>query len=465
MVAQHSHARGPRDPAEMAEPLYASRYELQPIPKHRLPDDEMPAAVAARLVRDELALDGNPALNLASFVTTWMEPEAVALMADTADKNFADVDEYPRTGELEARCVNILADLFNAPRSEAGGVGAATVGSTEAIHLAGLAFKRRWQARQQAAGRPTTTPNFVIGHNDQVAWEKLARYFDIEVRFVPVTHERYVIDVDEALARIDENTICVVGILGSTFTGEYEPIKELHDALVEREQRTGQHVPMHVDAASGGFVAPFTDPDLLWDFRLPLVKSINVSGHKYGLVFPGVGWVLWRDKEDLPEDLVFHINYLGADQPTLSLNFSRGSSQIIAQYYNLIRLGRTGYTRIIQGLMQTADYLAAAVEGTGHFQLVGQRNGLPLVCFRLSGEREYDEHDVARTVRGSGWIVPAYTMPPDAEDMTVLRVVVRENFSRDMADMLAEDLTRAVADLDARPPGGHEHQAKTRGVC
>ena len=462
MVAEHSAGR---DPDEAMEPLYASRYALQPVPKHRLPDDEMPAAAAGRLVRDELTLDGNPALNLASFVTTWMEPEAVALIAETADKNFADADEYPRTGELEARCVNILADLFHAPRSQSGGVGAATVGSTEAIHLAGLAFKRRWKARQQAAGPPADNPNFVIGHNDQVAWEKLARYFEIEPRFVPVTHERYVIDVDEALARIDENTICVVGILGSTFTGEYEPIKELHDALVEREQRTGQHVPMHIDAASGGFVAPFTDPDLLWDFRLPLVKSINVSGHKYGLVYPGIGWVLWREKEDLPEELVFHINYLGADQPTLSLNFSRGSSQIIAQYYNLIRLGRSGYTRIMQGLMQTADHLAEAVVGTGHFQLVGQRNGLPLVCFRLTGEREYDEHDVARTLRGSGWIVPAYTMPPDAEDMTVLRVVVRESFTRDMADMLAGDLTRVVAELDERPPGGHEHQPKTRGAC
>lgn len=462
MVARHS---GPRDPDETTEPLYASRYELQAVPKNRLPAGEMPPAVAARLIRDELTLDGNPALNLASFVTTWMEPEAVALVADTADKNFADADEYPRTGELEARCVNMLADLFHAPRTRAGGIGTATVGSTEAIHLAGLAFKRRWKARQQAAGRPTDNPNFVIGHNDQVAWEKLARYFDIEARFVPVTRERYVIDVDGALARIDENTICVVAILGSTFTGEYEPIHELHDALVEREQRTGEHVPMHVDAASGGFVAPFTSPDLVWDFRLPLVKSINVSGHKYGLVYPGIGWVLWRENEDLPEDLVFHINYLGADQPTLSLNFSRGSSQIIAQYYNLIRLGRGGYTRIMQGLQRTADHLATAVEHTGHFRLVGQRGGLPLVCFRLTSDRAYDEHDVARTLRGSGWIVPAYTMPPDAEDMTVLRVVVRENFSRDMADMLAADLRRVVAELDERPPGAHEHRPKTRGVC
>jgi glutamate decarboxylase len=462
MVAEHS---GKRDPDESIEPLYGSRYALAPIPKHRLPAGEMPAATAARLVRDELTLDGNPTLNLASFVTTWMEPEAVALVAETADKNFADADEYPRTGELEARCLHMLADLFHAPRSERGGLGAATVGSTEAIALAGLAFKRRWQARRRAAGRPTDAPNFVIGHNDQVAWEKLARYFEIEPRFVPVSHDRFVIDVDQALARIDANTICVVGILGSTFTGEYEPIAELHDALADREQRTGQHVPMHVDAASGGFVAPFTDPDLRWDFRLPLVKSINVSGHKYGLVYPGIGWVLWREKADLPADLVFHINYLGADQPTLSLNFSRGSSQIIAQYYNLIRLGRGGYTRIMQGLMSTADYLAQAVKGTGHFQLVGQRNGLPLVCFRLTGERQYDEHDVARTLRGSGWIVPAYTLPPDAQDLTVLRVVVRESFSRDLADLLAADLTRVVAELDARPPGGHDHQPKTRGVC
>ncbi len=438
----------------------------------------MPASVAAKIILDELNLDGNPALNLASFVTTWMEPEADQLIAATLDKNFVDADEYPQTVEIHDRCVNIIASLFNAPRQSAY-TGCATVGSSEAIHLAGLAMKWRWKAKRKAANLPYTTPNIVMGHNVQVCWEKFARYFDVEARYVPLSENRFVIGVEEAMSMVDENTIGVVGILGSTYTGEYEPISELATALDNLQSETGLDVPLHVDAASGGFVAPFLQPELEWDFRLPRVCSINTSGHKYGLVYPGVGWVIWRDESYLPEDLIFHVNYLGGDHPTFQLNFSRGASQIIAQYFNLLRLGREGYTSIMQALQATAGWLAGSIESLGHFSIVNAGNDLPVVCFKLKTPRAYSEFDISDILRERGWIVPAYTMAPNAENIAVLRVVVREGLSRDLAQSLVEDLSHTIAHLEkGGKPGlvakkreaskqteGKRVRAKTRGVC
>ena len=427
---------------------YGSRYLAEPIPKYRMPDRSMPANVAYQIIHDELNLDGNPALNLASFVTTWMEPEAEKLMMETLNKNYVDQDEYPQTTEIQNRCVNMLAHLLHAPDDETG-VGTATVGSSEAIHLAGLALKWNWRTRRRAQGKPAEKPNLVMGHNVQVCWEKFARYFEVEPRYVPLTDDRYVLGVDEALARVDENTIAVVGILGSTYTGQYEPIKELNHALVELNRTTGWEVPIHVDAASGGFVAPFTSPDIVWDFRLPLVKSINLSGHKYGLVHPGVGWIVWRNHTELPEDLIFHVNYLGGDQPTFNLNFSRGANQIIAQYYNFLRLGQEGYTRIMQNLQATARYLTERLASTGKFDVLSRLGDLPVVAFALKDPDRFTVFDVSARLRQRGWIVPAYTMAPNAQQIAVLRVVVRENLSRDMADMLLGDVLRAVADLEA----------------
>src|SRR5664280_2815868 len=408
---------------DVLAPTYGSRYMDAPAPAHALPERGMPPRVAAQLIRDEMTLDGNPELNLATFVTTWMEPEAAELMTAT------------------------LAKLFHAPK---GGqpTGTGTVGSSEAIQLAGLAMKWRWRARQAAAGKPTDRPNIVMGANVQVVWEKFARYFDVEPRYVPLTATRYVLGVPEALALVDENTIGVVAILGSTYTGEYEPVEQLNDALAAREATTGQHLPIHVDAASGGFVAPFTEPELRWDFRLPLVRSINVSGHKYGLVYPGIGWALWREPADVPPELVFHVNYLGGDEPTFSLNFSKGAGQVIAQYYNFLRLGRSGYTDVMLGLHRVAGYLTQALVDSGvedgHFELVGGGVGLPVVCLRLHGEPGYTVFDISKRLRQRGWIVPAYTLAADAQDIAVLRVVVREGLSRDMADALVRDLRGVV---------------------
>ncbi|HYA44440.1 MAG TPA: glutamate decarboxylase [Acidimicrobiales bacterium] len=436
---------------ELLAPTYGSRRLREPVPRYELPEGGMPAQAAYQIIHDELNLDGNPSLNLASFVTTWMEPEADRLMAESFGRNYVDADEYPQTTEIQNRCVNMLARLFHAPEHEPA-VGCATVGSSEAIHLAGLAMKWRWRARRAAEGKPGPAPNIVMGANVQVCWEKFARYFEVEPRYVPLAADRYVIGVEEAVSRVDEGTIGVVGILGSTYTGEYEPIAELNDALMEINGLTGWDVPIHVDGASGAFVAPFTRPELGWDFRLPLVRSINTSGHKYGLVYPGIGWVIWRHELDLPSELIFHVNYLGGDQPTFNLNFSRGAGPVLAQYYNFLRLGRQGYTEIMNGLEATAAHLASAIVGTGHFEILSKPDTIPLVCFRLAGVRPYNEFDVSALLRQRGWIVPAYTLAPDAQHISVLRVVIRENFSRDMADLLIDDLIRTVGLLESKGP-------------
>jgi glutamate decarboxylase len=444
---RHHHQTAESQDHDYHVPTYGSRYFAAPVPKFELPEQSMPAEAAYQICHDELNLDGNAALNLASFVTTWMEPEAEKLIAESLNKNYVDQDEYPRTTAIQERCVNMLARLYHAPR-EGEAVGTGTIGSSEAIMLAGLAAKWRWRQRRSAAGKPNDRPNIVMASTVQVVWEKFARYFDVEPRYVPVTSERTTLAPDEAARAVDENTIALVTILGSTYTGEYEPVAAIHDALSAVNDRTGWEVPIHVDAASGGFVAPFLEPDLTWDFRLPLVKSINVSGHKYGLVYPGIGWVLWRDRDDLPEDLIFHVNYLGGDEATFNLNFSKGASQVIAQYYNFLRLGREGYRRIMSNLRSTAGYLAERLIKLDHFTLLSDSHSLPLVAFRLSEPRPYTVFDISERLRAHGWIVPAYHLPANAENVSLLRVVVREHFSRDMADMLLDDLTHVLARLE-----------------
>lgn len=420
---------------------YSSREMNQPIPKYQLPEAEMKASTAYRLIHDELMLDGNSRLNLATFVTTWMEPEAEKLMAETFDKNMIDKDEYPQTAKLEERCINMVSNLFHAPET---GVGTSAIGSSEAVMLAGMALKWNWRKRMQSQSKPTDKPNLIMGSNVQVVWEKFCRYWDVEPRYVPMEKGRYVIDAEGVLDLIDENTIGVVAILGTTYTGEFEPIEEIHDALVGYNQATGYEVPLHIDAASGGFVAPFLHPDLKWDFRLPLVKSINVSGHKYGLVYPGIGWVIWRDSVELPQELIFHVNYLGGDMPTFTLNFSRPGNQVVAQYYNFIRLGFDGYKKIMQSLQTTALYLSSSINELEYFSIINDGSTIPVVAFAIDKQAGFDEFEVSDALRMFGWQVPAYTMPENITDMSVLRVVIKEGFSRDMADSLIEDLKRAI---------------------
>jgi glutamate decarboxylase len=420
-------------------------------PKHRLPDGPMTPHTAYQLVHDELMLDGNARLNLATFVTTWMESQADVLMMECRDKNMIDKDEYPRTAELERRCVAILADLWHAP-DPSGAVGCSTTGSSEACMLAGMALKRRWMKRVGSRYPGTARPNLIMGANVQVCWEKFCTFWEVEARLVPVEGDRLHMDAESALALCDENTIGVVAVLGSTFDGSYEPVAEICSALDELQSRTGLDVPVHVDGASGAMIAPFLDPELVWDFRLPRVASINTSGHKYGLVYPGVGWALWRDAEALPEELVFRVNYLGGDMPTFALNFSRPGAQVVAQYYTFLRLGREGFRTVQQDSRDVAMSLAQRIAAMGDFRLVTHGDELPVFSFTTAeGVGAYDVFDVSRRLRERGWLVPAYTYPANREDLAVLRVVCRNGFSQDLADLLTDELERLLPELRAQP--------------
>jgi glutamate decarboxylase len=381
-----------------------------------------------------------------------MEPDAAALLAECADKNMVDRDEYPQTAEIERRCVNILSRLWSAPDEDGTAVGCSTTGSSEAAMLGGLALKWRWRNRRRAAGLPDDRPNIVMGTNVQVCWDKFCRYFDVEPRLVPLARGRRHLTAAEAVRRCDERTVGVVGVLGSTFDGSYEPIAEMARELDALASSGGPDVPLHVDAASGGFIAPFLDPNLHWDFRLARVASINTSGHKYGLVYPGVGWVVWRDEAALPRDLVFSVDYLGGSEAPFALNFSRPGAPIVAQYYNFLRLGRDGYERVQRATRDVARRIATGIETLGPFELLTRAEHIPVFAFRVRDDvTSYSVYDVSRALRERGWLVPAYPLPPALDDVHVLRVVVRNGFSADLGDQLVTDLRHAVDELDRQP--------------
>ncbi|GAA2329536.1 glutamate decarboxylase [Dactylosporangium salmoneum] len=449
-----------RSPELSVNPVFTR--EPVRIPRDQLPEGELDPPVAYQIVHDELLLDGNPRLNLASFVTTWMEPEADRLMAESLDKNLIDRDEYPRTTDLESRCARMLAGLWHAPDPRSS-PGASTVGSSEACMLAGLALKRRWQH----SGRGSGPPNIVMGINTQVCWKKFANYWDVEARLVPMEGERFHLTPETAAMHCDENTIGVVAVLGSTFDGSFEPVAGICKALDELQARKGWDVPVHVDGASGAMVAPFCDPDLAWDFRLPRVASINVSGHKYGLVYPGVGWVVWRDAAALPEDLVFSVNYLGGELPTFTLAFSRPGGQVVAQYYNFLRLGYAGYRRIQRYSREVAMLLGERIAGLGPFRVLTRGTDLPVLAVALRDDvLNYSVFDVSMALRTAGWIVPAYTFPEHRTDLAVLRVVVRNGFTHDFADLFLADLSKALPHLERRatPPRGPEAASFAHGI-
>src|SRR6478736_824443 len=425
-------------PAESLAPAYTGRLGTDAVPALRMPKSESDPEAAYRFIHDELMLDGSSRLNLATFVTTWMDPEAEKLMAETFDKNMIDKDEYPATAAIEARCVSIVADLFHAEDllndDPSSATGVSTIGSSEAVMLGGLAMSWRWRQKVGKDWRKRT-PNLVLGSNVQVVWEKFCKYFDVEPIYLPMEEGRYVITPEQVVEAIDEDTIGVVAILGTTFTGELEPIAEICAALDKVAADGGPDVPVHVDAASGGFVVPFLHPDLVWDFRLPRVVSLNA--------------------EHLPEELVFRVNYLGGDMPTFTLNFSKGGNQVIGQYYNFLRLGRSGYTQVMTSLSQTARWLGDQLRESEHFEVITDGSAIPVIAFRLTGDRGYTEFDVSHALRAFGWQVPAYTMPDNATNVTVLRVVVREGFSADLARALKDDIITVLKSLDELKPNGH----------
>jgi len=434
------------DSDEMHAPAYAGRSFSHDVPKYRLPARGMSADAAYQLVHDELNLDGNPSLNLASFVTTWMEPQADRLAQETLAKNLIDQDEYPQTEAVHQRVVSMIGSLFHAP-ADGTPTGTATIGSSEAIMLGMLAHKRSWQRRREAAGLPSDRPNMVMGADVHTCWEKFARYFEVEARVVPMEEGRYTIAAEQVEPLLDERTIAVAGVLGTTFTGHMDDLESINGLLARIESERELQIPLHIDAASGGFIVPFSQPDLRWDFRLSQVRSINVSNHKFGLVYPGMGTIVFRDGSDLPQELVFQINYLGGDMPNYSLNFSRPSNSVVLQYFNLLRLGREGYAEIVANLLANAQALAAKLQDIDGLELINDGSTFPVVVLRAGEPQATDLGKLSHLLRERGWIVPAYTLPANAENTSVLRMVVKENFSRDMVDMLSDDLHGALRAL------------------
>src|SRR4051795_10578453 len=437
----------------------AGAWLTEAAPDEAIPDNPMTAIAAMRLVGQELAVEGIPERNLATFVTTWMEPEARVVIDENLHRNFIDHAEYPQTAEIEQRCIRMLADLFNAPGET---TGTSTQGSSEAIMLGALSLKWKWRERREAESKPTDRPNLVFGGDVHVVWEKFCRYFDVEPRIVPLEENKYTIGPEDVEPHVDENTIGVAAVLGTTFTGHMDDIVGIDKLLVDLKGDKGLDVPLHVDAASGGFVWPFLYPDSEWDFRLEQVRSINVSGHKFGLVYPGVGWLVFREKSDLAEDLVFYENYLGKTDATFTLNFSTGAAMVLAQYYNFVRLGREGYTYVMQQMQQNAKALADGLRANGRFEVIGDElEQLPLVAFRLKKHGGgYDESDVAWQLSAErGWMVPAYTLPPNADHITIMRALVKLTLGHGLAMTLASDIAQACETLD-RKGGLHELDRK-----
>ncbi|HFD13391.1 MAG TPA: glutamate decarboxylase [Crenotrichaceae bacterium] len=445
-------------------PVYGGRWDTQPIEKNRLPEDSLLPTVAFRIVADEMNLEGNPALNLATFVTTWMEPEADELIKIGATKNLIDEDEYPQLKVIEDRIIRMQANLFNVPE-DCEPTGVTTIGSSEAIMLALLAHKWTWRKKRQEAGLDDAHPNIIFGADVHTCWEKFARYFDVEMKVIPLQNNKYTINADDVAPLLDDNTIAVGVIAGTTFTGQIDDIQSINDLLLQHKSTTGMDIPIHVDAASGGFVLPFYQSDFIWDFRLEQVRSINVSNHKFGLVYAGMGSVIFKDTSDLPHELPFEINYLGGSMQNYSLNFSKGSSNLLAQYYMFLRLGQSGYRKIINSVMSNAQYMEQQLVKSGFFEILTDAEFLPTVVVRLIDDSHYSVYQISDELRKFGWIVPAYSLPPNAHNVDVLRMVVKENFSRDLADKLLSDIITVINQLKNNTPGTRSVEPAERTTC
>lgn len=447
--------------------VFGTSFLPHPLPKYRFPKQETDPNAAYQLVHDQLLLDGNSRQNLATFCQTWVEPEIQKLMDECLGKNMIDKDEYPQTEELETRCVHMLSDLWNSPDT-ANSRGCSTTGSSEAAMLGGLAMKARWRKKRRLVGKPADKPNLICGLV-HTCWPMFARYFDVELRQIPCEGRRWLMSPEEVIKRCDENTIGVVPTLGATYTLQYEPVHEVAVALDDLEEEQGLDIPMHIDAASGGFIAPFIHTSLIWDFRIPRVKSINASGHKFGLAPLGCGWAVWREAKDVPEELIFKVKYLGGAMRIFALNFSRPAGQVAAQYYNFVRLGREGYAKITQGCADVAAWLADQLKELGMFDLIHDgRGGIPGCGWTIKRGEDpgFTLYDLANQLRVKGWQVPAYPMPPNRGDLVVQRAVTRLGVSRDLAGLLMEDIKRAIKHLQNNPSsksltsssaGGYHH--------
>jgi glutamate decarboxylase len=449
------------DAADVPHMAAPGAFLTAPAPDQAIPEGPMTPIAAMRLVSEELAVEGIPERNLATFVTTWMEPEARRVIDENLHRNFIDHAEYPQTFEIQQRCIRMLAELFHAPGET---TGTSTQGSSEAIMLGALSLKWKWRQRREGDGKATDTPNLVFGGDVHVVWEKFCRYFDVEPRIVPLQPGKYTIGPDDIEPHVDENTIGVAAVVGTTFTGHADDVVGINDFLVELKDEKGLDVPLHIDGASGAFVWPFLYPDSEWDFRLEQVRSINASGHKFGLVYPGIGWLIFRETSDLAEELVFYENYLGKTDATFTLNFSTGSSMVLAQYYNFVRFGKAGYRKIMEIMQANAEALARDIEAIGKFEIVGAgEETLPLVAFKLAEAHPYDEFDIAFQLAAErGWMLPAYTMPPNAQDVKMMRALVKLNLSRSLVDTLDDDIAAAIKTLEEKGPVSESERKRVK---
>ena len=449
---------------DVATAIFGSEQMRQPAPSQKIPQHKTSPEIAYQIVKDETFPQTQPRLNLATFVTTYMDDYGTRLMNEAVGINYIDETEYPRVAVMCGRCINMIADMWNSPEKSDWKTGAVGIGSSEACMLGGVAAWLRWRERRKAAGQPCDKPNLVMSSAYQVVWEKFCQLWQIELRTVPISHEHPTLDIKRAIEMCDQNTICIVPIAGVTWTGMNDDIEALDKALDSFNKKSGYEIPIHVDAASGGFIPPFRDANHKCGFRLKWVLSISTSGHKYGLVYPGLGWVVWRDKKYLPKEMSFSVNYLGANITQVGLNFSRPAAQILAQYYNFIRLGYEGYKEVHENSMAIAQYCHDAIGKMPCFENYSKEIVNPLFIWTL--KPEYDKQakwtlfDLQDKLLQSGWMVPAYTMPKDIEDMVVMRIVVRQGMSRDMADMLIGDICNAVAELEKL-----EYPTPTRIAC
>lgn len=433
----------------------AETYFTKPAEDRAFPKGGIDARSAKTMLQTEMMLDGDPNKNLATFVTTYMEPEAREVITENLHRNYIDHAEYPRTAEISKRCVRMIHNLFNGP-GEPDMPGTATVGSSEAVMLGGLAMKWRWKERRKAAGQSDAKPNLVYGGDVHVVWDKFCRYFDVEPRKVDIPVGKTTVGVDELGPQIDENTIGIVGVVGTTFTGECDDVIALDAHLQELKNEKGLEVPMHIDAASGGFVFPFSHPDFKWDFRLESVKSINTSGHKFGLVYPGVGWLILRDDEQIPEDIIFYEDYLGEKDSTFTLNFSCSASFVLAQYYMFLREGFEGYSSIVRAMTANRDALSDRLAQIDALTiLTSERPILPLMICKVNDDEGFTGTDlVGELARRNGWLVPAYKMPPKNDQQQILRMLIKLNQTRELSDALADDFEDSVKFLREKASAG-----------
>ncbi len=419
---------------------FGSLYTDHQLPHTKLAYSSIESNVAFNLIYEELELETNEKQNLATFCQTYMEPEADLLIKTSLSKNAIDKTEYPKVTDFENRCLKIIEHLWHGENT----LGTSTIGSSEACMLAGINMKKRWQK----ANPNLTKPNLIISSCYQVCWEKFAVYFDVELKIIPISKYNISLDIDAALNLIDENTIGIVAIAGVTYTGLIDDIKYLDTQLTKYNSTANFKLYIHVDAASGGLYLPFIKPDIIWDFRLNNVISINASGHKSGLTYPGIGWILFKNNLHVEQEILFDVAYLGGSVSTMGINFSHSASHIVAQYYNFSRFGFSGYKKIHQKTHDVAKYIYTELKKLNIFSFINHAENMPVLCYSLKENVNFNLYALSDELLKNSWQVPTYELPCNLEKITIQRIVIRADLSFEYAQNLINDIKNAVVKLE-----------------